>query len=403
MVKPTQSSLLAVLTFLSLAPVQVFAADSVGLSEAVETAMRVDPALAASSARRDAAQDRRAGVLAPAEPNFSVTKFADGSFDYTLSQPLGFPGKAHAAARAIEAEANAVEGQATRRRAELSASVKKTFFSLWTTRKKREVLALKRSAFERILKDSKRRSVKDTTTEVEYLNSQVSAAQIEDEDADLTAEERSRLAAMNTLLGRRPDEPLELHEPAVPAYPPRLDLAALTAAAARTGPSLAEASFSVEIARRQLSVSRRSYLPDFQLSAITNNPERAQFGGAMTVPIWAWFGERRSVMAGEKELTARSSDLTGAERALTLDINGQVAQLDALGAKLQNYSAQLLPVAEKSFKVALANYGYGKVDYPALSTAAEAWFGAQVSYYSLLDNYAASYADLEASVGGPLP
>lgn len=404
MSKHVRHSLAAVLALQALVPVRAMAADdTVGLSEAVETALRLDPVLAALSARQDAAQDRRLGALAPSEPSFAVTKYKNGSTDRTVSQSFGFPGRAQAAARAVEAEANGIQAQAVRRRADIAASVKKDYASLWATRKKREVLALKRSSFERILAAAKRRSVKDTTTEVEYLNSQVAAARIDDEDAALAAEERSRLAALNLLLERKPEEPLALREPAVPAYPPSLDVAVLVAAATRNGPSLNEARSAEEVARRQLTVSRGAYLPDFQLSAISNNPEGAQFGGALTVPIWSWLGERRSVMAARKELDARASDRAAAQRALTLDIERRVSELQALGLRLQNHSTRLIPVSEKSFKVALVNYGYGKVDYPALSAAAEAWFGAQDEYYSLLESYAAAEADLEALIGGPLP
>lgn len=403
MVMHVRSRFVAVLALQALVPVSVFAADAIGLSEAVETALRLDPTLSAYIARHAAAQDRRAGALGPSEPNFSVTQFNDKSTDRTISQPFGFPGKASTQARAVQAEENAIEAQAARRRADLSAIVKKDYAALWTARKKREVLAIKRSSFEKILVSAKRRSVKDTTTEVEYLNSQVAADRIQDDDAVLAAEERSRLAALNLLLGRKREEPLELREPAAPAYPPRLDVSALTLAAARTGPSLNEARSSEEIARRLVSVSRGLYLPDFQLSAIVNNPKSPRFGGAMTVPIWGWFGERRGVMAAQKELSARGFDRAEAERALALDIERRVSELQALGMQLENHSARLLPISEKSFKIALVNYSYGKVDYPALSASAEGWFGTQDSYYSLLDSYAAAYADLEALVGGPLP
>ena len=400
--KHARSRLVAVMT-LSLVPARAFAADAVSLSEAVETAARLDPVLTALSARREAANDRRLSTLAPAEPNLIVTKDFDGAVEFGAAQALGFPGKARAAAKVVDAEAGGIEAQAARRRAELATRVKKSYASLWTARKKREVVALKRASWQDILKAAKRRAVKDTTTEVEYLNSQVVAAQIEDDDTSLSAEERSRLAELDLLLGRRADEPLELREPAVPAYPPKLDRAALASAAARSGPSLAEARSDEEIARRRLAVAHSAYLPDFQFSAQRSERAQTKLDAAVTFPVWSWFAERRAARAARGELAARGSDRSEAERALALDIERRVAGLEAMGSKLQNHSERLLPLSERSFKVALANYGYGKVDYNALSAAASGWFGAQDGYYTLLEGYAASWAELEALIGGPLP
>jgi len=391
------------LGFLIMAPAQALAGEPVSLPEAVEAALRLDPVLAAFSARQGAAQDRRRFSLAPAEPNFAVTKDFNGLKDYAVSQSLGFPGRAQAAAGAVEAEASVIEAQAARRRAEVSSRVKKAYASLWAARKKREVLALKRTAFAKILEASKRRSVKDTTTEVEHLNSEVTAAQVEDEDADLLAEERSREAALDLLLGRRADQPLELREPAIPAFPPRLDRTALAAAAARSNPSLSEARWDEEVSRRRLSLARWSYLPEFSFLAAVDEQQRGKLSGALTIPLWSWFGERRAASAAKWELKARTFDKSEAERALALELEGRAAELEALGAKLRNHSERLIPLSEKSFKIALANYGYGKVDYNALSAAAGAWFGAQDRYYSLQERYAAAWADLEALIGGPLP
>ena len=390
------------LGFLVMAPARALAAEAVSLPEAVSAALRLDPVLAALAARRDAAQDRRRLSLAPAEPSFAVTKDFNGLKDYAVSQSLGFPGRARAAAGAVEAEAGVIEAQAARRRAAVTSRVKKAYASLWTARKKREILVLKRAAFAKILEASKRRSVKDTTTEVEYLNSEVATAQIEDEDADLSAEERSRAAALNLLLDRRAGEALELREPAIPAFPPRLDRGALTLAA-RSNPALSEARSDEEVFRRRLSLTRWSYLPEFSFLAAVDEQRRGKLSGALTIPLWSWFGERRASSAAAGELRAKQFDKSEAERALALDLEERVADLETLGAKLQNHSARLIPLSEKSFKTALANYGYGKVDYNALSAAASAWFGAQDRYYSLQERYAAAWADLEALIGGPLP
>lgn len=379
-----------------------WAAEPISVSSAVETALRVDPALAALARRAEALRERQAGSLAPAEPQLTAIQYPDRSAEYDVSQAVGFPGKALAAAKTLQAQATGLQAQSARRRAELTALVKTAYASLWALRKRREVLADERSAFLQILAAAKRRSVKDTTTQVEYLNSQVLAAQIEDTDVDLSAQEQAALGALDTFLGRQPDSPLELTDSGAPPLTADLDVARIKRDGAAS-PIVLEAQSTVEVARRRVASSRAAILPDFQFTAFVNNPESAQFGAGLTVPVWSWFGERRAINAARQDLSASSADETGAKRTVAAEVNSAIARVEALEKRLDLASHRTLPVSQESFTVALKNYPYGKVDFPALLQAADGWFGGQERYYSLLARYAAARADLEALIGRPLP
>ena len=96
------------------------------------------------------------------------------------------------------------------------------------------------------------------------------------------------------------------------------------------------------------------------------------------------------------------AEVEALRRSLDQSLQDRLSLLEALGTKLENYKANLIPTSERASRLALANYSYGKVDYPTLTAATQAWVNSKVEYEVILTDYLTSIAELEQTIGGDL-
>ncbi len=372
---------------------------SLGLGQAIRNARRENLKAMALADRRDALLARRLEALGPDEPDFAAVGYGPGSalgpagsVQVQASQAFGFPGKASARARSLSLQAQTLGAEIQAGLLEGDREATRDYDELWFAGRALQWNALKAQTFGKIAVLARRRMVKGTTSEVEYLRARASLAGVDDEKADLEAAREDAQAALDSLMGLPVSTRLQLRappppDPGTPPPPPSPD-------SMPHNPVLAAARLQVEADRARLLAARRGALPDFDASVLES---RGQFGAglSLSLPLWYWFNERHAVAAALKRVQAGREGALEARRRVGLRLREELSLLSSLARKLGNNRDNLVPLDARAWRLALSNYHYGQIDYNSLQAAANAWLDARMNQEALKRDYREALADLD--------
>ncbi len=398
-----------VLLFLALLSKQALAR-SYGLNEAIELAKRQSFERAAILAQTEALKAKSTQALALSQPTFA---FGIGDLagrpgsensslrTYQVSQAFGFPGKAKASANAFENEAKGAEEGLRAKDLEITRQVRGVFLDLWLVQQKLALNAAKQSTFENILAVAKRRLVKSTTTEVEFLALEAERTRIENERADLAAEEKRSRAALNLLLGNPPEADATAATPSLPGAT-ALDAGNLRSRFRSGNPALRALYWKSAAAASRVSEAKSAYLPDLRFSIGTNSYNAYAGSLEVSVPLWFLWNERSGVKAAVSAKAADEAEAAAKERALSALFEEKLIALENVGIKIKNYQATLVPNSKRAFEIAFKNYRFGKIEFATLTSSAESVTNAELELDTLRAGLEKTRAEVEEMAGGAL-
>lgn len=387
-------------------------ANTYSLFQAIEQARLQSPERKALLAQKESLLAKESQALAPSQPTFTfgVGDLAaqsgpdsSGLRTYQLTQGFGFPGKARTVAHSIELEASSITQDIQAKDVELSRIVKVAFFQFWLAEQKTALNQEKHSAFEKILEIAKRRSVKDTTSEVEYLTAESALKKVENERADIVASERSFQVSLNSLLGLMPETQTSVEAPQFSPKETAFNAQFLREQYLSSNLTLKSLKLRLEAANNRVGEAKEAYLPDFKLSAGANSYNAYAGTIELSLPLWFWWNERSGVKAASALYVAEQADYNAKEKALLSRFEEKLITLEALQAKLKNYNAFLMPNSKKAFNLALKNYRFGKIEFATLTGSAESLVSSRLEYATLLTEYEITRAETEEFLGGNLP
>ena len=132
---------------------------------------------------------------------------------------------------------------------------------------------------------------------------------------------------------------------------------------------------------------------------------QGQVGGglSLSLPLWYGLNEAQGVRAAAQAVLAGEARTAEIVRRAELGVEQRRNRLVALQSQLENGRQRLLPLERKAYRLALARYPYGQVDYPSLEAAAAAWWQAQLRQERLQWDLRRTMAGLEFLLGGSRP
>jgi outer membrane protein, heavy metal efflux system len=208
--------------------------------------------------------------------------------------------------------------------------------------------------------------------EQNVLQADVERAMLRQEAIELTQQQRTVQANINTLLNRPGDEALAPPGalPIETALPP---LAALKAFALEAHPSVRELDFQERAASEQITLAQKASYPNFQVSTgynsmWDNTAQRPMLGVSINVPLDQ--SKRRA------ELDAARASLRRLERSradLDAQLDGEMtaaySAVETTRESLALYRDQLVPLAASTLAVSRSEYAVGRSDFLAVISA----------------------------------
>lgn len=385
-------------------------------TQLVEIAVEVNPQIKAARAQWEAAQHQILQNYTPADPVFTYSN-VDSSKDFNaavhahaLSENFQFPGEAFL--QADESRRTAEIARLTYEAAvrDLRAAVETAYYQILLDSALIEVNAENIANLKQVVQ----------VTQVQYTGGQ--AAQSDLIGAELVlhqAQLQQRLyrtnrlndrVGLNQLLYRKPASPLNLDQKIeLKPLEIRLNKAVDTATHARQ--EILEAALTEKNSTTAVTLAEMEYLPNYTLGyefdyilqvgaqPLPNVTQGNTWTIGFNLPIFFWIHQREDVRSAQHSLDAArysmNSVLSQTEATVTqLYQSAQFAYESA-----QVYSGELIPLADKNFKVSLVAYQTGKVDFLTLSSALQSDYAARLTYLQTANQFFAGEVALEQAMG----
>jgi outer membrane protein TolC len=265
---------------------------------------------------------------------------------------------------------------------------------------------------ESLLKEALAVALSQYTTgkvpQADVLRAQMALTRLSEHLIELEEERETARAQLNALMGRRPDEAIEITGSyTAPAQLPAIEDLERTAMEHR--PELAGLRSQIAKSKNEGTMSRLGMKPDFTVAlgymlmpsgSMARNAYMAE--GSMNLP---WLNRERH--EGEARQADAATELSRSEldaRASTVFLEIRQAQISVLSSqrRVKLYRDTLLPQAEASFKASTAAYQNNRAEFMSLIDAQNLLLDIQTAYYKASAATDAGMAQLERAIGAPV-
>jgi len=371
--------------------IRMLAADVRGARGEVATAKTWDnPSLAVSSGWRES------------EPSGTPsTKEFHGVFE--LTQTIQFPGKRSLQHALAEKDVQLRQLALSAFREQLEIQVRRSFYTLLNSQ---QVFVLKQDevTLSKTFAESARKRVATgfapefdaTKAEVELVNAQSALR-------DAEAQVAGARAALNTLLGRKPDANLEVRG----AIRSELILPAETDFLQQVlagNPSLKIQATEVERTGLNLRSVRKSRLPDFTIGPSVEylrDEQTYDFGISLPLPLWD--SKRGEIATATAEQERALAGLQKLQQEVHRDVTTAYHNLVSARESLALYTPELLTKLKTALDEAAQGYAAGRTTLLIYLETQRTYFDAQANYFDSLQKLYDAQAALEMAAGRPLP
>ncbi len=385
-------------------------------TQLVEIAVEVNPQIKAARAQWEAAQHQILQNYAPADPVFTYSN-VDSSKDFNaavhahaLSENFQFPGEAFL--QADESSRTAEIARLTYEAAvrDLRAAVETAYYQVLLDSALIEVNAENIANLKQVVRVTQVQYTGGQAAQSDLIGAELALQQAQLQQRQYQTNRLNDRVGLNQLLYRRPASPLNLDQKIeLKPLEIRLNKAVDTATHARQ--EILEAALTEKNSTTAVTLAEMEYLPNYTLGyefdyilqvGAQPLPHVTQ-GNTWTIgfnlPIFFWIHQREDVRSAQHSLQAArysmNSVLSQTEATVTqLYQSAQFAYESA-----QVYSGELIPLADKDFKVSLVAYQTGKVDFLTLSSALQSDYASRLTYLQNANSFFAGEVALEQAMG----
>ena len=409
---------------LMLATSSSLAADALSVDAAVQAAKDRSPDIQNLKQQVLAAEAQARQALSLQDPSASVSlndldqnlaAGTAGSTVFGLDQPFTFPGKALLNWSQGKDQAKALGAQLRATELQVAGNVKGAYYQVALAKKNLDLNAEQEQILEQIVSIVKRRYEAGSVTEVDVANAQMAQYANQASLADLVLAQKTAQAQLNVMLGHSAEAVLEVDPLPESLAIPSVDRADAMAKMAKLNPQILQALYQASAARKGLALAWMGLLPDFQVGVSDNqyHIHSANYANSPLVethsvsfqanfPLWGVFNESQAIVAAGHSSDAAQAGLDSQNEQSTTAVFTAVDTLEDNATKLALYRDHLLPLSEATLKMALTNYGTGKIQFEDLAAAAAGLWSNRSTYYSLLAGYVGAYTQYGQLIGEEL-
>jgi outer membrane protein TolC len=294
--------------------------------------------------------------------------------------------------------------------------------------KKREVVGMVHQAFYRLLRSYDQTRIHHdqvtlaeqviNATRIQYragtvpqkdvLQAGVALSRLSEHLIMFEREADSARAELNTLMGRSPDQPLDVvgQYGIIDALPSQTELVAL---AMRNRPELLALEVMKKQGTHKVQLAEKGFKPDFSISAgymlmpsgsLNRNGYLAEF--SMTLP-WLNRGKHDSeIQQAREEATSVQAEYERQRAAISKQIRDALIRAESARKIVELYRGTLQPDLQNVSKAATVAYQTNQAGLLSVIETQSMSIEAEYAIYEALSNYEQSLADLERAVGMPL-
>jgi outer membrane protein, heavy metal efflux system len=265
---------------------------------------------------------------------------------------------------------------------------------------------------ERVLKVTLIAYTASLATQGDYINAKFAL----EADRELSRQQAVTIAndktALNILLDRRPDEPLQVD--------PKFDLAAFEATldqvierAVSSRQEILQAALTEKNQDTAVTLAHLEYAPDYTvgfgfdhylIASFAPTPAHTEdwnFQIGFNLPIFFW-AKNEDIARSRHDLDAAKEDLESIRSQTAGQVTTLYRQILRSRETALLYRNTLIPLAHQAFEVMLVAYQSGKTDFTTLISTFRQESGARSTYLQAVNQLLAQKVALEQTAGGTL-
>ena len=325
---------------------------------------------------------------------------------YGFGQEIPFPGKLRLRGEIAEREAERLEQEYQAVRLRLIAGLKEAYFALHFIHKSMEIVDRNKALLIQFEKTAKARYSVGQAAQQDVFRAQVEISRVLDRLAVLDQRKESLHAAINRLLNRPPADPFGTPEEIqVPLL--TISLPELSQKAEHFSPALLASAKGIERSEQAVSLARRQYYPDFDLTAlglrndlINDNGYQVMLG--VKIPLFYHTKQRQGVKEALAGLAGAREDLMATRQDILFQVKDAFVQTQRAERLITILRDAIIPQSTLALQSAQTGYAVGKVDFLTLLNSLLTLQENQVELHSEMVAHEQSIARLEALTGGSL-
>jgi cobalt-zinc-cadmium efflux system outer membrane protein len=349
--------------------------------------------------------------------SWEVGKMESSWYSIMISQTLPWPGKLRLRSEVAELVANQAEQNVARVRLSTEAEVRRAYLSLILARDRLMLLDRLDAIWQKSAVLARIRYETGQGAQSDVFRAQLELNRIRQRRWALQVEADTQVQALNRLRGHPLDEPIATSSHLVDLALPALnDDSAAAQDAFDRSPELAAARLGLPQAEKSVALARKSYLPDFTVSAGVmprggDFPPMWLLSVSIPLPIFAGSKQSRAVAEGEARVVANQKNVEGLGQTLRLRVQQRRTALAALLESIRLYKDGLLVQSEATADSTLAQYEVGRVTFASVLEANAGLIADQDGYLQALaqaqrlaiDSLEVSLAPVSSASAGSSP
>lgn len=325
---------------------------------------------------------------------------------YGFGQDIPFPGKLGLKGEVAQREAERLEQEFHATRLRLIAAVKEAYFNLHFVHKSIEIVERNKALLMHFEKTAKARYSVGQAAQQDVFRAQVEISRVLDRLAVLDQQKESLHAAINRLLNRPPAGPLgtptEIQTTIL-----TIPLQELSRRADEFSPALLATVKSIDRSERSVSLAKRQYYPDFDVTALGLRNDKINDNGyqvivGIKIPLFYETKQKQGVREALAGLEGAREDFTATRQDLLFQVKDGFVQAQRAERLITILRDAIIPQATLGLQAAQAGYGVGKVDFLTLLNSLLTLQDSQLELHGEMVNHEKALARLEAVTGGPL-
>jgi outer membrane protein, heavy metal efflux system len=325
---------------------------------------------------------------------------------YGFGQDIPFPGKLSLKGEVAQREAERLEQEFNATRLRLIATLKEAYFNLHYVHKSIEIVERNKVLLMQFEKTAKTRYSVGQAAQQDVFRAQVEISRVLDRLAVLDQQKESLHAAINRLLNRPPAGPLGT--PAeVQTTILTIPLQELSRRAEEFSPALLATAKGIDRSERSVSLAKRQYYPDFDITALGLRNDKINDNGyqvmvGIKIPLFYETKQKQGVREAQASLEGAREEFATTRQDLLFQVKDGFVQAQRAERLITILRDAIIPQATLALQAAQASYTVGKVDFLTLLNSLLILQDSQLELHGEMVNHEKALARLEAVTGGPL-
>jgi outer membrane protein, heavy metal efflux system len=396
-------------------------ATTLSVDEAVQIAVAANPQVLSAKAQYLSALHQIDQAYTPQDPEFNYSNnqspnglFHPYSISRGISASLQFPGKGW------------LQGDEARRTAEIAkltyqaavrdtrAGAETTYYQTLLDSASVDIAAENAASIGQVMEVARVAYTANQVTESDLISAQFQLSQASQTVWVDQVSEANDEAGLNQILGRKPQNPLELTSQ-MELEPLELSLDTIKEKALTMRQEILEAALSEKNNKTALKLAWMELLPDFTLSyaqtryglnSASPNPGIDTKDNTASIdfniPVFFWFKQKEDIRSASDLLDAARQNQTSVELQTETSVVQLYRSTNLAYQTALLYRNFLVPLADKNFRVALVAYQSKHIDFTTLANTLQNVYSARITYLTSMNQFLAGRVALEQLMGGPL-